>query len=256
LAKIQACAHVCDERRFGPFARVQVADSPGVGLPASRPDTCPGAGGSAAQAGAKMQRVWDDQPSVFTHFALRPWNIPDQKEIETVVALAQKDDVLLFDFGYFKITALAKIAAANAYVVCRLNHQTTLLEAVAERLSPLALASRLATVERPLLEQPLLIGAKEQVAARLIAARVPEEVVNTRRRTARKHAKKTGDTPSQAPLTLLAWKLFLTKVPATSWPAPTVRKLYPLRWQVELIVKSWKSSLPLASIKTTKEDTT
>ena len=256
LAKLQSCAHVCDESLFAPFARVHVADSTGFGLPDSLKDTFPGAGGSAAQAGAKIQLVWDYKQSVFTHFALMPWNIPDQKYIDTVVALAQPDDLFLFDLGYFKINALATIAAANAYFLCRLNYQTTLLEAVADRLSRVALASRLATVKSPLLEQPILIGAKEQVAARLIAARVPADVVNARRRMARKNVKKRGYTPSHAHVTLLAWNLFITNVPETIWQTATVLTVYPLRWQVELIFKSWKSSLHLASIKTTKEDTT
>lgn len=256
LAKIQACTPVCDESLFAPFARVHIADSTGFGLPDSLQDTFPGAGGSAAQAGAKIQLVWEYKQSVFTHFALMPWNIPDQKYIDTVVECAQKDDVLLFDLGYFKIKALAQIAVANAYFLCRLNHQTTLLEVVADRVSPVALAGRLATDERDILEQSILIGAKEQVAARLIAARVPEDVVNARRRTARKNAKKKGYTPSQAHLTLLAWNLFITNVPQTIWQTTTVLKVYPLRWQVELIFKSWKSHLHLAAIKTTKDDPT
>jgi hypothetical protein len=101
-----------------------------------------------------------------------------------------------------------------------------------------------------------LIGAKEQGAARLIAARVPVDVVNTRRRTARKNAKKKGSTPSHAHLTLLAWNLFITNVPATIWQTATVLKVYPLRWPIERILKSWKSALHLASLPTTKEDTT
>ena len=256
LAKIQACAPVCAESLFTPFARVHLADSTGFGLPDSLQDTFPGAGGSAAPAGAKIQLVWEYKQSVFTHFALIPWNIPDQKYIDTVVALAQNDDLFLFDLGYFKIKALATIAAANAYFLCRLNHQTTLLEVVADRVAPVELASRLAMVKRPLLEQPILIGAKAQVAARLVAASVPAEVVNARRRMARKNAKKKGYTPSQTHLTLLAWNLFITNVPETIWQTTTVLKVYPIRWQVELIFKSWKSYLHLASIKTTKEDST
>jgi hypothetical protein len=256
LAKIQACAHGGDQSLFAPFARVHIADSTGFGLPASLRDTFPGAGGSAAPAGAKIQLVWEYKQSVFSHFALIPWNIPDQKYIDTVVELAQKEDLFLFDLGYFKIKALAKLAAAHAYFVCRLNHQTTLLEVVADRLAPVELAGRLATVGSPLWEQPILIGAKEQVAARLIAARVPEEVVKARRHTARKNAKKKGYTPSQAHLTLLAWNLFITNVPETIWQTTTILKVYPIRWQVELIFKSWKSYLHLASIKTVKAAST
>lgn len=57
-------------------------------------------------------------------------------------------------------------------------------------------------------------------------------------------------------MTLLAWNLFITNVPETIWQTTTVLKVYPLRWQVELICKSWKSYLHLASMKTTKADST
>jgi len=121
---------------------------------------------------------------------------------------------------------------------------------------PLALANWLTTVEGQLLERPIFLGEKERVAARLIVARVPEAIVNERRRKARKNAQKKGYTPSQAHLTLLAWNLFITNVPSTIWQTATVLKVYPLRWQIELIFKSWKSYLHLASLTTTKEDTT
>jgi hypothetical protein len=151
---------------------------------------------------------------------------------------------------------LAKLAAAHADVVCRLPQQATLVAAVAGRVSPVAWASRLATVQSPLLEHPLLMGATEPVAARLMAARVPEAVVHARRRRARKNAKKRGYTPAHAPVTRVAWTRFIPKVPETIWPTATVLKVYPLRWQVELILQSWQSSLHVAGIKTTTEDTT
>jgi predicted GIY-YIG superfamily endonuclease len=193
---------------------------------------------------------------VFDHFALTPWNIPDQKYIDSVVALAQKGILFLFDLGYFKIKAFASIADAGAYFLSRLNHQTTILHMAAGRLQSLELASWLTTVAAPCLETPIFLGAQERVACRLLASRVPEAIVNERRRNAHKKAKKKGYTPSKAHLTLLAWNLFITNVPHTIWKMEAVFKAYPLRWQIELIFKSWKSYLHLASIKTKKEDTT
>ena len=86
FAKIQAIDHVCDEGLFTSFTKVYLTDSTGFGLPDSLHETFPGSGGSAAQAGAKMQAVWDYKRSVLDHCALTPWNMPDQKYIDTVVA--------------------------------------------------------------------------------------------------------------------------------------------------------------------------
>ena len=86
LAKVQAVEHVCNDGLFTDFTKVYLADSTGFELPDSLHDLFPGSGGSAATAGAKIQAVWDYKNSVFGHFALTPWNIPDQKYVDTVVA--------------------------------------------------------------------------------------------------------------------------------------------------------------------------
>ena len=256
LIKVQALDKVCEDGLFTSFRKVYLADSTGFALPDSLHETFPGSGGSATKAGAKIQAVWDYKNSVFGHFALTPWNIPDQKYIDHVVALAQKGVLFLFDLGYFKVNAFVRIAQAGAYFLSRLNHQTTIFDASTHPGQPLELVSLLKTVEGNSTEKPIFLGAKERVACRLIAYRLPEPIVNERRRIAKKKAKKKGYTSSQAHLALLAWNLFITNVPPTIWKTETVCKVYPVRWQVEIIFKSWKSYLHLASIKTKKADTT
>jgi len=225
---------VGDETLFAAFGRVHIADSTGFGLPESLKEQFPGAGGSGAKAGAKIQLVWDYKSQTFDHFALLPWNIPDNTYGDTVVELAQPHSWFLFDLGYCKLAAFAKIAAAQASFLSRLNHQTTLREVVGGRHQLLELSRCLAYETRSLLEAAVVRGARERVAARLIAVRMPEAIVNERRRQARAVAKKRGYTPSQAHLTLLAWNLFITNVPATVWPPQTVCIAYSLRWQVEI----------------------
>jgi len=66
--------------------------------------------------------VWDYKTHTFAHFALLPWNIPDNTYVDTVVDLAQPQSLFVFDLGYFKLAAFAKIAAAQAYFLSRLNH--------------------------------------------------------------------------------------------------------------------------------------
>ena len=149
---------------FAPFARVHIADSTGFGLPESLKAEFPGAGGSGSKAGAKIQLVWDYKSQTFDHFALIPWNVPDNKYVDTVVELAQPHSLFLFDLGYFKLAAFAKIAAAQAYFLSRLNHQTTLREVCGGRTQPLDLPRASRHDPRALLEKAVRARAHDQRA--------------------------------------------------------------------------------------------
>ena len=256
FAKLHAVGTVCEDGLFAAFGRVHIADSTGFGLPASLAAEFPGAGGSGSKAGAKIQLVWDYKSQTFEHFALIPWNVPDNKYIETVVELAQPHALFVFDLGYFKLGAFAKIVAAQAYFLSRLNHQITLQEMSSGRTRRLDLPQYLRHDARAVLEKMVLLGTRDCVIARLIAIRMPEAIVNERRRQAHAVAKKRGYTPSQQHLTLMAWNLFITNVPATVWPPQTVGVVYSLRWQVELVFKTWKSGMHLASVTTTTKYST
>ena len=118
----------------------------------------------------KIQLVWEYKSHTFDHFALIPWNVPDSKYVDTVVALAQASALFLFDLGYFKLTAFTTIAAAQAYFLSRLNHQTTVREVVGGRQHVLDLAKSLAHDTCPLVEKAVVLGAYERVPARLIPA--------------------------------------------------------------------------------------
>jgi Transposase DDE domain len=255
LGKMQDLAHVCDDHLFDYFLKVHIADSTGFSLPENLKDSFPGSGGSATKAGAKIQLVWEYKQSLLEHFVLMPWKIPENKYVDTVVALARTGGLFLFDLGYFKIKALARIAGAGAYFLTRLNHQANLLVEVNGHLAPFDVVSFLKTSEEHLVEKQISIGAQDLVATRLIAARVPDHVVNKRRRAAKQRAKKKGYTPSKAHRELLAWNLFITNVPSTIWSPITVVKAYPIRWQIELIFKSWKSYCHLAAINAKKAET-
>ena len=256
FAKLHAAGSVCEDGLFAAFGRVHIADSTGFGLPASLAAEFPGAGGSGSKAGAKIQLVWDYKSQTFEHFALIPWNVPDNKYVETVVELAQPHSLFVFDLGYFKLAAFAKIVAAQAYFLSRFNHQTSLREVVGGRTQPLDLSQCLRQDSRAVVEKTVLLGTRDGVATRLIALRMPEAIVNDRRRQAYAVAKKCGYTPSRRHLTLMAWNLFITNVPATVWPPQTVGVVYSLRWQIELVFKAWKSGLHLATVRTSTKYST
>lgn len=59
LATVYVLAKGCEDGLFPGFPKVYLAESTGLALPDSLPALLPGSGGRAAQAGAKMQAVWD-----------------------------------------------------------------------------------------------------------------------------------------------------------------------------------------------------
>ena len=254
LAKVQALDYVCENHLFDFFSQVYIADSTGFGLPERLKNLFAGSGGSASKAGAKIQLVWEYKRSIFAHFALTPWNIPDQKYVDHVVALAQKGCLFIFDLGYFKLKAFAHVVSVHAYFLSRLNHKVNIFEGIASHLPILDLVNLLKTFTGNIIEKQVFIGTKERISCRLIAVRVPEQIVNQRRRDARKSAKKKGYTPSKSHLELLRWNLFITNVPCEVWSSETVVKVYPIRWQIEIIFKSWKSCCHLAAINTKKKE--
>ena len=256
FAQLHTGAVVCDAKLFTPFSAVHIADSTGFALPPALTDLFPGRGGGASIAGAKLQLVWEYLSHSFAHLARVAGTLPDNKYIDTVVRLAQQGALFRFDLGYFKVPALAQIAEAEAYFLTRLTQQTALYEAVNGRLQRVEVARRLQRGPARVREKARYLGARPPVAVRLVAARVPDAVVNERRRKARAKAKKRGYTPSQVHLTLLAWNLFITHVPSTVWTPATVCTAYALRWQVELVFKSWKSDLPLATVPTKTQEPT
>jgi hypothetical protein len=255
LAKIQQLEHRCEDGVFESFSKVYIADSTGFGLPACLQTLFPGSGGSASVAGAKIQLVWEYTQSLLAHFVLTPLNLPDQKYVDQVVALAQRGCLFVFDLGYFKINAFDLISQAGAYFLSRLNHQTNLYEGDTPGLSPLDLVEFLKETPFDIIEKAMFIGEKERVSSRLIAVRLPDAIANERRRVARKKAKEKGYTPTSTHLFLLAWNLFITNVPGEIWTPETVAKAYPIRWQIELIFKSWKSHCHLAVMNAKKKET-
>jgi hypothetical protein len=86
LAKGQAGEHVGHDGLWTACPQVSRAARTGLALPDRLPALCPGSGGSAATAGAKIQAVWDYKNRVWGHLALPPWTRPAQREVAPGVA--------------------------------------------------------------------------------------------------------------------------------------------------------------------------
>jgi hypothetical protein len=163
--------------------------------------------------------------------------------------------LVLRDLGYLRLESLRQIEAQDAWYLSRLSKGVDVsLEADAQ-------APALVLVEHfqryypdeSVIDLPVFIG-HERVPCRLLAYRLPEPVVQERRRKALEEARKKGRKLSPEYLDWLSFGLYITNVTQQVWPPKVVGTVYRLRWQVELTFKNWKSLLNIHVLKGTRPE--
>jgi hypothetical protein len=224
------------------FTGIQLVDSSGIALPDSLADEFPGAGGNGPQASLKLQTIWEFLRGNLSDVIQQTGRQPDQS-FEGHLAHIKRGVLFLCDLGYFKLTSLRSVAAGCAYFVSRLNTKCVLYKPTTQERFDL-----LAHLHQSLADQVelnLLVGRSVKLLCRVLAVRLPPDVVAERRRKAKANARRKGRTLSNEKLAWLEWNVYITNVPTTMLTLRQVVLIYTLRWQIELLFRLWKSEAEL-----------
>lgn len=243
-----------DTKILRPFRRVLLVDSSSWDVSEKLRDILPGSGGAASAANCKLQTVYDYKRGELEFLDVTAGTVPDNRYTDHLPGILHQGDLLLIDQGYFKLKTLADIVAKGAFFLTRFLVRTVLKDPITR--APIDLAKHLSRLEGNACEMDVLMGGEKlpQVACRLIALRVSEQVANERRRRLKKEAKKKGRAVSKHHLRMCDWTLLITNVPQTWLPLEMVRALYTVRWQIELLFKQLKSILRVHQSDTGKEN--
>jgi hypothetical protein len=87
----------------------------------------------------------------------------------------------------------------------------------------------------------VLLGVQEQLPCRLVAVRVPDAVRDLRRRRLKDEARRRQQPVTAERLRLAAWTIYVTNVPLSLLSVAEAMALARVRWQIELLIKLWKS---------------
>lgn len=152
----------------------------------------------------------------------------------------------LADLGYFSLDVLAHLTGDGVYWLTRLQAGTVVYDAQGARLDlPAALVAALPAPADAVVDWPVRLGVRAQVAARLLAVRVPPQTATRRRAALQQEAKRQGQPVSRQRLALADWTILVTNVPCAQLSVEEALVLARLRWQIELLFKLWKSPLQL-----------
>jgi hypothetical protein len=216
---------------------VWVQDSTVIGLPAALAATWPGCGGSAGPSAAlKLQVRLDLLTGALAGPLLQPGRAQDRaspQQAEPLPAGALR----LADLGFFSLAELRRRGEGGGHWLTRLPLGTVVFTADGRRWDQL---SRLLAEAGATVDLAVAVGVAERLPARLLAARVPQEVADQRRRRVREDARKKGKAPNPERLALCAWTIFITDVPPERLTVREALVLARARWQIELLFKLWK----------------
>jgi len=220
----------------GKYDRVIIQDSTIVKLPVRLFDQFSGvANGHHQVCNARIQGTYDLLSGCFLHFSLDPYS---KNDLLVAPGLELRDnDLVLRDRGYFSHQEIARHITAGADCIYRYKCRLTYLDPVSRQ--PINLITLLKKYRY--LDMDVRLNNPEQTMVRLVAAPVSQKVANTRRMKAKKETH--GHNPSAEVLKLMGWTIFITTIPRSEADFNKISKIYRLRWQIEIIFKTWKSNL-------------
>ncbi len=231
---------------------VVVQDSTTIGLPPALAAVWPGCGNAstpaAESAALKLQVRLDLQTGRLHGPVLQAGRTHDHPTVGGWDILAP-DTLWLADLGYFDLGTLAMWHAAGGDWLVRLKAGTVVADLEGTRLD---LAALLPATEGTCIDQPIQLGARQAIPARLLASRVPAAVAAERRQRLHAEARRKGQSVSAARLRLADWTILVTNVPADRLTVDEALVLYRARWQIELLFKLWKRDGRLTTWRSAK----
>lgn len=236
---------------LSPFGRVLLHDSTQITLHEKLADNFKGSGGSASKSSVKIDLTYEMKQDILENIQISSGNVPDQSSAEKIFAVIRENDLIIRDLGYFTLESLDGIAKNNAFFLSRLlkgvNVYLSKDDASAVNI-PKFFDKKFK--KQSVAEITAYLGEKK-LPCRLIAYRLPDEVVNERCRKAQSSARKKGRQPTEDYLNWLRFGFYITNVPVEVWEPDVIGTIYRLRWQIELTFKHWKSLLNIHILKGT-----
>jgi hypothetical protein len=226
------------------FNRVLVKDSTRYDIPEQHREQYPGSGGSASGAGISIQYEFDLKGGKVADINVTPSVRQDSTDALQTKEGIFKKDLVIRDLGYFSLEVFEYICENEAYFLSRLSPNVNVYQAhngVANMLDYQHLYSQMAGSKQSTIEVDALIGQKKKMPTRLIVYLLPEAIYSERMRKVNRQHQKKGKKTSSAYQEYARFSFYITNIPAKLATANQLMLLYRLRWQIELVFKTWKS---------------
>lgn len=228
---------------FAAFGKVLLQDSTTLKLPQSLSAIFPGNHSRGEQkAIARIQSIIDIKAMKFIDFVLGSFTQNDQSASGSILQWAKKGDLVIRDMGYFAMDTFADLVKKEIHFLSRLKYGVKLYDLQGNEISLKVLLKA-----NKVVDQWVFIGVEKKVWVRLVMLPVPAEQRAERIRKA-KHDRDKRLNHSKQYYQWLGYGVYITTVENQVWTVKEVVKAYSVRWQIEIIFKSWKTGFHLQAM--------
>jgi hypothetical protein len=233
------------------FSAIRIMDSTEFALPVTMAKDFPGFDGDGTAACAQVQLEYDILSGTIHQLAFENARVSDVAYAVKSNSTLQPGELVLRDLGYYTLNMYREILEQQAFFVSRIKTQVKIYQEESGSLNELShrdILNKLLATNDKYVDMEVLIGKENSIPVRLIANLLDEEAIN--RRVRRKQVRKGKLNSSDDLWTRV--NVIITNVGKEDFTADEIYHLYKLRWQVELMFKTWKSVLNLDKVRQMK----
>jgi hypothetical protein len=251
----------------GYFKRIRILDSTAFQVPESYKDIYPGSGGCSQPSGVKIQLEYELKSGNLINVEVGAGSGSDNTFGSRIRDTIKAGDLILRDLGYFSFEDFLDVEKREAFYISRLkpniavyveNNDIEYYKNGTPRKSSIFKRIHISDIMKQMSEGELYeikdvyVGKEKILKTRLILYKLTKEQLRKRSEKCEKNAKKKGIEKSDNTIELLGISIYITNIEESVLSAEQVHEFYSLRWQVEIIFKTWKSIFHLHGVKQVK----